>query len=160
MKRDTARARLACALNMAPSRFITIAELAQAAGASYAAANRYVWQLKRNGVVREISKATGRRDGFAIYMVARETEQPAAKITARERLWRAIRIRRRFTIEEIRITAGASKNNALKYVLALTRAGYLRMEVPRRSGKLMGGAIYAIARDNGVSAPQMLGQSQ
>ena len=83
-------------------------------------------------------------------------QPPTSKSTARERLWRAMRIRRRFTIEEVRITAGAAKNNALKYVTGLARAGYLRVEVPRRSGKAMGGAIYAIARGSGPMAPCVL----
>jgi len=119
MKRETARVRMTNALNAA--RFITIAELAEKAGASYACANRFLWQLKREGAVREISKADGRRAGFAVYAVTRELENPPSKSTARERLWRAMRIQRRFTIEEVRITAGAAKNNALKYVTGLAR---------------------------------------
>ena len=66
----------------------------------------------------------------------KQTGKRVWKDTARIRIWRAIRIRRKFTVPEIiSLVADESRgdmtNNVQKYVRALAKAGYL-IELPRR----------------------------
>lgn len=62
------------------------------------------------------------------------------KDTLRIRVWRAIRIRRKFSVEEIiplvvdGTERGDCTSNVLKYVLALRKAGYL-VDMPIRGGQ-------------------------
>lgn len=81
--------------------------------------------------------------------------------TFRVRAWRSMRIRRRFTIGEIvsdaaHNTEKNARNNALRYVGLLRRAGYVR-ELPRRQqGNALtsnGFKIFALIRDTGPQAP-------
>lgn len=81
--------------------------------------------------------------------------------TFRERAWRSMRIRRRFTISDIvsdaaRDTEKDARGNATRYVSLLRRAGYVR-ELPRRQqGSALtsnGFKVFALIRDTGPRAP-------
>ena len=76
------------------------------------------------------------------------------KSGARFRMWRAMRMLRQFTIADLVATAEASHANATRFVWALTRAGYLRIVTPKRSGRKGGAAVYLLARDTGPYAPR------
>ncbi len=73
---------------------------------------------------------------------------------ARTRIWRSMRILRRFTVPDLAATADASVENTRKYLRDLTRARYVRkitIEVPRRG--VEGRAIFALVKDTGPFAP-------
>lgn len=75
--------------------------------------------------------------------------------SARYRLWRAMRMQRRFTIADLVATAEAAPRNTELYVAALEKAGYLRIIRPRISGAKMGGAIYMMVNDTGPNPPRL-----
>lgn len=85
----------------------------------------------------------------------------AHRDTFRERAWRSMRIRRRFTIGDIvsdaaRDTERDARNNAMRYVGILRRAGYVR-EMPRRQqGTALtsnGFKVFALIQNTGPRAP-------
>ncbi len=75
--------------------------------------------------------------------------------TARYRLWRSMRIARRFTIPDLMATADATRANTQTYVIGLERAGYLRVMRPRISGVKMGSVVYLIVNDSGPKPPRL-----
>ena len=79
----------------------------------------------------------------------------AVTVNARYRIWRSMRILRRFTAPDLCATAEAGRWNVQQYMLALARAGYLRIAVPRKCGVRAGHAIYALARDTGPNPPRI-----
>jgi hypothetical protein len=145
------------AREMARSPQFTIRGLANATGATYESANRFIWQLCRSGSVHcESSKRNGHKAGDAVYFAERAPEGcRSVRANGRERAWAAIRILRRFTIAEITATAEVGANNALKYILDLARAGYLHQVAERQAGAKLGGAVYALAVDSGPHAPRV-----
>lgn len=81
--------------------------------------------------------------------------------TIRDRAWRAMRIRRRFTIRDLVADArteadAAPENNLQRYVAALGKAGYL-IETPRRAKGVVrssnGFKIWCLVRNTGPQAP-------
>ncbi len=81
--------------------------------------------------------------------------------TLRQRAWNAIRIQRRFTIQDI-LTAAATgaeanaENNLQRYFKALCKAGVLRRLPKRQAGSALtsnGFAQYTLVRDLGHVAP-------
>lgn len=86
---------------------------------------------------------------------------PAYRDTFRERVWRSMRIRRRFTIGDVvsdaaRETEKDARNNATRYVGILRRAGYVRALPRRRQGTAPtsnGFKVFALIRDTGPRAP-------
>lgn len=150
---ETARDRLLTAMRKL-QRF-AIAQLVSEARASYSNARRLTWELQREGAVRcESPKPNQHRNDSAIYVLEREPRPRPAK--ARERVWSAIRILKRFTIPELAATAEAGKSNVTHYVLGLKRNGYLRVFRPRLSGAKAGSAIYVLVNDTGPIAPRAL----
>jgi len=79
-----------------------------------------------------------------------------AVVDARQRLWNAMRIYKLFTVAEIAPVADASLANAKKYLRALARAGYLRLERPKRNGCVNGHAIWRLLRNSGPRRPHPL----
>jgi predicted transcriptional regulator len=86
---------------------------------------------------------------------------PVHRDTFRERVWRSIRIRRRFTIGDVvsdatRDTEKDPRANAARYIRMLRYAGYLR-ELPRRqqgsAPTSNGFKVFALVRDTGPRAP-------
>jgi hypothetical protein len=74
---------------------------------------------------------------------------------ARYRIWRSIRMMRRFTLADLGATADASRANVCKYVRALLAANYLRVvkeAVPAH--RVEGYAIYALVNDSGPLPPR------
>ncbi len=64
-----------------------------------------------------------------------------------------MRIFKRFSTADLESSAEISAANLQKYVGALHRAGYLRLERPKRNGKAMGHAIYRLVQCSGPRAP-------
>lgn len=86
---------------------------------------------------------------------------PQHRDTFRERAWRAMRVRHRFTIGEIVADAGRGKEksdrqNAMRYVRYLRAAGYLG-ELPRRQRGTATGSNgfkqFVLIRNTGPRAP-------
>ncbi|MGH8012487.1 MAG: hypothetical protein ACREQ4_08315 [Candidatus Binataceae bacterium] len=152
--RDQARARVIA--EMERRRRFTIREIARAAGAKYDTANRVVWEMRRKGAIRcEVLKDNGRAGGCAVYVLERAPAAPAS--SARYRIWRAMRIMRRFQIGDLIATAVAGESNVQKYVFDLTRAGYLRLARARQSGVKAGSAVYVLIEDSGPLPPRIIG---
>jgi len=135
----------------------TIPSLVDAAPASYESTSRLVWELARAGVMRCIEpKRNGVRGGAALYEVMHNTpEERQRRPSGRARMWLAMRMLRRFTLPDICATAEVEDNNALQFTRSLMKGGFLRCEVPRRSGVTAGSAMYALAIDAGPMAPQV-----
>ena len=74
---------------------------------------------------------------------------------ARDRIWFAIRVMRRFDIPSLEAAAEAGRSNTQKYVFALTRAGFLRKVFDGESGKKGGHAVWMLVRDPGPMAPRL-----
>lgn len=74
-------------------------------------------------------------------------------VTARQRMWQSMRVMRTFTSHDLIATAEAGEDNAMKFVQALVRAGYVKVVKPRRNSKPPEHAIYRLVRDTGPNAP-------
>jgi len=74
--------------------------------------------------------------------------------TARERLWSAIRVLKRFDLPQLLMSAGASRRSTEDYLNCLQRAGYVRCE---RRGNSMSGewSRYSLARNTGPKSPRV-----
>lgn len=75
-----------------------------------------------------------------------------APSVARERMWRTMRILRRFGIGELlQVAEIARRKAAERYLRDLTRAGYLRVE----SARGCDGSVYVLIRNTGPFAPRV-----
>ncbi|MCB1826645.1 MAG: hypothetical protein KDJ54_19505 [Candidatus Competibacteraceae bacterium] len=72
---------------------------------------------------------------------------------ARQRAWNGMRIFKRFSTVDLESSAEISTANLQKYVGALRRAGYVRLERPKRNGRALGHAIYRLVQCSGPRAP-------
>lgn len=72
---------------------------------------------------------------------------------SRQRIWNALRIFKLFTTAEIGPVADAGDANVQKYLRALARAGYLRLERAKRNGSVDGHAIWRLLRNSGPHCP-------
>lgn len=135
-------------------RRFTIADLMAEAGTKYSNVGRLIWEFQRRGLVQcdEPPNPNQNRKDSAIYIL--EHEPSPRPVTARERVWAAMRILKRFTIFELAATAEAGKDNVESYVSALARNGYLRIVRARIPGVKAGSAIYALVNDSGPAAPR------
>ncbi len=77
----------------------------------------------------------------------RRTTPPAPE-TAQARLWRAMRILRRFSRDDLRATCDAGRMCVHDYIAALMKAGYLRKVSPGRP------FVYLLTRDTGPKPPR------
>lgn len=75
----------------------------------------------------------------------------SSKPGARARAWQSMRILRRFTQDELQMTAEISKANVKFFVARLLDAGYLTITQARRGGHSPN--QYQLVRDNGPIAP-------
>jgi hypothetical protein len=75
--------------------------------------------------------------------------------SARYRIWRAMRIMRRFTMADLCATAEAGRWNVQQYVLGLIRAQYVVLVMAQRRRGIGGGTIYTLARDTGPNPPRL-----
>lgn len=75
--------------------------------------------------------------------------------TGRDRVWRAIRILRKFGISELVEASGATQHNILKYVAQLEAAGYLHQlrREPGISPMSNGRCRWSLVDDTGPLAP-------
>lgn len=67
--------------------------------------------------------------------------------SGREKLWRAIRVLRRFTRTDLAITTGQSMGSVTDYTKRLRRAGYIRPEGRGRS------TVWNLVKDPGPKRP-------
>lgn len=74
---------------------------------------------------------------------------------ARDRAWQSMRILRTFTLPDLVSTADIQPDNAKKYVIGLTNAGYVRCIREKDNGRKGGYAVYRLARDTGPHAPRL-----
>ena len=74
---------------------------------------------------------------------------------ARYRVWRSMRILRRFIVPDLIATAEAGESNVQRFVKALLLAGYLRVSKPKREGSKGGHPIYQLVRDSGPNPPRV-----
>lgn len=72
---------------------------------------------------------------------------------ARQRAWNAIRIFKVFRASEIAAGADINEANLQKYLLALQRAGYLRVERPKQNGKSLGHVVWRLVDNTGPHCP-------
>lgn len=70
-----------------------------------------------------------------------------------QQVWQSMRIQRRFTTADLLTTADAGKSQVHKYCCALAKAGYLRLQVPRVSGRPGSRDLWVLVRDSGPTAP-------
>lgn len=74
--------------------------------------------------------------------------------TQRARLWRAMRVLRRFSLPELLITSGASRRSAEDFINCLARAGYLACE--QRGHPMRGSwSVYRLAAGTGPRVPSI-----
>lgn len=74
---------------------------------------------------------------------------------ARYRMWRSMRILRRFTAPDLIATAAANRDNVARYVRGLVEDGYLKISTPKRDGIKGGHIVYVLARDTGPNPPRI-----
>ena len=83
-------------------------------------------------------------------------QQPMHAGQARYRIWRSIRMTRRFSISDLVATADASRANVHKYLRALLNAGYVRIVRPAiPAHRVDGYAIYQLVDDSGPTPPRI-----
>lgn len=80
---------------------------------------------------------------------------PMAQSQVRSRMWNSMRRLRQFTRAEVEATAEAGTSHAMKYIKALSQAGYLRIVVAKQQGIPGGHTVYQIVRDTGPHAPRI-----
>lgn len=74
--------------------------------------------------------------------------------TMQDRLWRAMRVMRRFTLPELIMAARSTRRSAETFVNALLRAGYLR-NIARGNARTGTWSVYVLARGGGVLTPSI-----
>ncbi len=75
----------------------------------------------------------------------------------RSRLWRSMRMLRRFTVAELLVTAETSRRNCANYLAALMVAGYLRgskVAEDQKHGRPR--MAWCLVRDTGPHAPKVM----
>ena len=135
-------------------RQFTILEIASEAGIDKSRATLIVTTLARKGYLRKVTKSRPARGhlGYACYELIKTI--PGRPPVARTKIWRSIRVMRRFTIADLAVTAEAGFRNTHTYVVDLVNGGYLRklrMEVPKRG--VAGRAIFGLTKDAGPFPP-------
>jgi hypothetical protein len=133
----------------------TILEIASEAIIDFNTARKIVTSLVLKGHLRRVSKPCGPlgHRGYARYELVKMI--PTRPPVQRVKIWRSMRMMRRFTISDLCATATASNHNVSVYLGALVSAGYVRKlkrEVPKRG--LEGHAIFALIKDTGPMAPK------
>lgn len=94
--------------------------------------------------------------------LSQATPRRRRRETQRDRIWRAIRITRKFTLAELQTLSGASGDNVNRYVWALEKAGFLcplRRE-PGAAPTSNGFKRWALIRDPGALPPVWQGRKR
>jgi len=134
----------------------TILELACEAAIRKDRAELIVTTLVRRGHLKKLVKAKPARGhlGYGRYELVKMI--PARPPVARTRIWRSMRVMRRFTIADLAATADAGLQNTHSYIVDLVNGGYVRKlknEVPKRG--VEGRAVFALVKDTGPLAPSL-----
>ncbi len=114
----------------------------------------FVAQMIKAGRV-QASAARGHR-GAVLYERLKPIPGAGKPPIARSRIWRSMRVLRRFHGADLAAVAEAGLQNTLNYVSQLVAAGYLRKvktETPRHG--VEGRAIFALVKDTGPLAPRI-----
>lgn len=69
------------------------------------------------------------------------------------RVWTSMRLLRRFTINDVIVTAEAGRSQVEKFVRALRDTGYLRLDQPRVSGRAGSMDVWSLTRNSGPLPP-------
>ena len=80
---------------------------------------------------------------------------PMTAKDARFRIWRSMRISKRFTLAELAASADASYANVLQFIRALRKAGYVKLvrkAIPAH--RTEGRAVFLLADDSGPIPPR------
>jgi hypothetical protein len=80
-------------------------------------------------------------------------ETPAA-LTKTERMWKAMRTLRAFTIPDLRLYAEVERQTAINFCLKLTRAGLVKRESVTRTKVRGRQPHYRLIKDDGPALPQ------
>lgn len=110
------------------------------------------YQLTKSG------KTAVANDDFYDNEQHKKPERKTAKLkkrTNRDRIWTAIRILEKFTIDEVIIRSSANRKNTTNYVRMLERAGFIVKIRKAPDGKLTsnGVNVFRLVRNNGELAP-------
>lgn len=70
-----------------------------------------------------------------------------------QRVWQSMRVMRRFTSAELIATAEAGETAVQKFIKAMHLTGYLRLQVPRVSGRAGSRDVWVLVRDSGPIVP-------
>ena len=137
-------------------RKFTILDICCDTGIDKARVTHVVTTLVRKGHLRKLVKAKPARGhlGYGRYELIRMI--PARVTDARTRVWRSMRVMRRFTVADLAAVAEAGFHNTHSYIVDLVHGGYVRklkMETPRRG--VEGRAVFALIKDTGPLAPSM-----
>lgn len=81
----------------------------------------------------------------------RSRTRPAGE--ARARAWQSMRVMRRFTSAQVEATAEIASDNLKRYMRGLVAGGYLRIDVPRVSGRPGSFNVYLLVRNTGPRSP-------
>lgn len=121
---------------------------------------------QRDGVLRLTEDGVAAAAEGTVIRGSRQKVSRSQRNTFRERAWRSMRVRRRFTISEVVSDAAGPDDrqpddNARRYVSRLRQAGFV-MELPRRApGTALssnGFKRFALVRNSGPRAPVWCGE--
>ncbi len=133
-----------------------IQDIAAESRASRNHVHHFLAQLIRSGRVRRLDGATRCGRGSVLYERLKPIPGAGKPPIARSRIWRSMRVLRRFHGADLAAVAEAGLQNTLNYVSQLVAAGYLRKvktETPRHG--VEGRAIFALVKDTGPLAPRI-----
>jgi hypothetical protein len=134
-----------------------ILDIAAASGASRNHIQKFVGELIEKGFVRQTGEHVAQRGhlGAASYEVIMPIPAIKHLPIARVKIWRSMRVMRRFTVSDLCATAEASNVNVRKYLGALVHGSYVRCIKKAESARsLEGHAIFALIKDTGPLAPK------
>lgn len=103
--------------------------------------------------IRRVPAVGGRQPRNPVWKIIRPPQPPCIKAkrrTSRDRIWQAIRMKRRFTRSEIRAITCASEGSIQDLVILLEREGYLRM-----IGRAATAKVYLLIKDVGPQRPHI-----
>lgn len=114
---------------------------------------RQVQQVDRTTVYRwaQLCKGRPRAEWGEILQSKRLKSHPE---THRARVWRSMRILKRFTYSDLQATAETSRRNISNYVGSLHEAGYLHKR--RGTRQHASEVVWMLARDTGPNPPRVL----
>lgn len=139
----------------------TIAELSEQIGARANSVQLRLLSWQRAGLLTVTIHRRKTRKSFLMTAQARKLPAPpkidiggapVADRDGRARMWRAMRILRRFDLPTLTMAATVTRRSAEDYVNCLMRAAFLRREA-RGKGAACTWSTYALAGDHGPRTP-------